>query len=268
VRPAARPVVLGAWLLASCFPTLTGAPCYSDTTCPTGQICLDGGTCDYGARDAGMGGGSANGGGTAAIGGGTAAMGGGTAMGGGAAATGGGTAMGGGSATGGGGGVMQFSDGHPCSAPSDCMTGTCQTYYSDFDHDTFGTLDGGQKFCGASPPSNYVTNTDDCCDFDSNVFTGQMMYFDNARNAACGPPGYDFNCNGADDPQPLDAGCCLPPQQMMACDACAICIGWGMPGPAGCGQTADQVVGATGGPMGVCLYSGTIQHMMVKAKCR
>ena len=43
MRPGARSVVFGAWLLASCFPTLTGAPCYSDTTCPTGQICLDGG---------------------------------------------------------------------------------------------------------------------------------------------------------------------------------------------------------------------------------
>ena len=61
------------------------------------------------------------------------------------------------------------------------------TYYLDSDHDGYG--DPGQPFMATSQPSGFVTNSNDCIDYDSTIHPGSVEI--------CGD-GIDQDCNGSD----------------------------------------------------------------------
>lgn len=97
-------------------------------------------------------------------------------------------------------GVCLLKDGQACSAGSDCLSGTCTTYYRDADNDTYG-IDVPEKLCGAGARAGYVTRPGDCCDIDqvSHPFafvttTGTLGPDYMAVKNACGS--WDWDCNG------------------------------------------------------------------------
>jgi Cys-rich repeat protein len=249
-----------ALLFAACFPVLTGAPCSSNAECPTGQVCTAG-KC---ANDPGAGGGAAGGDGGGSAGGGAAGGG----MGGGSA---------GGSGGAGGGGVDAGTDGGvdaglpygaECLTAAQCSSGACTQFYRDNDRD----LRGGsipEKRCGVTADAGYATTNDDCCDYDARAWPGQTMFFDTPRDQTCGNS-YDFDCNGVEEREPLDAGRCPPPMpppnQPPMCNVCAYGLGWAMAAPM-CGMQAPQVTSVGGAPSAGCPF--TVNMLMnVAPKCR
>lgn len=101
-------------------------------------------------------------------------------------------------------------DGVNCVRPTDCISGSCTTFFKDADADGFGSRIAAESaaFCGTSPPAGYAANTGDCCDSDKNAKPGQTSFFP-ASNAC---DSFDYNCNGAED---LD-----PEQKHVAVEAC------------------------------------------------
>ncbi len=85
-----------------------------------------------------------------------------------------------------------------------CAAGvSCQVFYVDADHDTFGDAsgtiaNGGAKAgCMGSPPAGFVADNTDCDDANSNAFKNQPMYFGTPRANGT----YDYDCSGGDDQQ-------------------------------------------------------------------
>jgi hypothetical protein len=87
-------------------------------------------------------------------------------------------------------GGCKLKDGQTCNDPGDCVSGTCGTYYRDFDEDLFGTLTPS-KFCGRMAPSGYVLNNTDCCDKDKDANPAQSQI---PRRAKTGCDTGDFDC--------------------------------------------------------------------------
>jgi hypothetical protein len=85
-------------------------------------------------------------------------------------------------------------DGQPCSAPTDCLSGQCSTFFADRDGDKFGNPLSSISICGApdAAPPSYVAVAGDCCDADGNAHPNQFTSF--AHTDACGS--WDYNCDG------------------------------------------------------------------------
>ncbi len=102
------------------------------------------------------------------------------------------------------GGSCKLPNGEDCTNNSDCISGTCKTWYADEDGDGFGA-EGGETWsvCGnVIPASGWVDNDSDCCDvaeFNSIAWEVNPDYSGGPRtDAASGcPRPYDYDCDGA-----------------------------------------------------------------------
>jgi hypothetical protein len=84
-------------------------------------------------------------------------------------------------------------DGEACNGNGECASGVCARFIVDADGDGFGDLNGqARDLCGRTPPPNFSTNGNDCCDTDRNANPNQQGVFD--KPDACGS--FDYNCNG------------------------------------------------------------------------
>jgi hypothetical protein len=81
-------------------------------------------------------------------------------------------------------------NGSACTAPAQCSSGACTTFFKDMDGDGKGGAE--VKVCGSTPPDGTITLGGDCCDTDPKAFPGQPLYFATPSN--CG--NYDYNCSG------------------------------------------------------------------------
>jgi hypothetical protein len=105
-----------------------------------------------------------------------------------------------------------------CTAPADCASGTCSTYYEDLDRDTYGS-GNAIKLCenaGAAAPPGYSRVSGDCCDRDISTNPAATMYFSAAN--VCGS--WDFNCSGKIEVSPTgySSGSCG--SYVETCDGC------------------------------------------------
>jgi len=105
------------------------------------------------------------------------------------------------------GGLCLLPDGQNCSTDGQCASGTCGTFYQDGDHDGYGAGTPTRK-CGTTPPTNYVTNSSDCCDGDDKAHPGSTYV--SATANLCG--NWNYDCVG--DPMgdkvytgPIDGSC-------------------------------------------------------------
>lgn len=96
-------------------------------------------------------------------------------------------------------------DGAPCVADHECSNGTCGIFFADNDKDGYGNSAYSIRQCGVTPPSGYVGNSNDCCDVDANAHPGQTTWHVTARSV-CG--GFDYNCDGTDEPRWPNSGTC------------------------------------------------------------
>jgi hypothetical protein len=95
-----------------------------------------------------------------------------------------------------------LNDGQACTpGGTPCLNG-CTQWFPDNDPqpDGFGSNSGSINRCGTTPPSGgrFVRQGGDCCDSDGDAHPGQQLTFTRERNG-CG--GFDFNCNGFDEPE-------------------------------------------------------------------
>ena len=267
-----RALVLLALACLRCQPPLEGAPCFTDLHCPTGQQCGDDGRCSLAQMGGSVGGGSVGGGsvgggsvgggsvgggsvgggsvgggsvgggsvGGGSVGGGSVGGGsvGGGSVGGGSVGGGsvGGGSVGGGSVGGGsvGGGSVGLPDGSGCSAPGQCISGACTTFYADSDSDGAGSMSSARR-CGLAAPSGFVLSSGDCCDSDPRAKPGQTAFFTVTRTG-CG--GFDFNCDAVDEKEAAPTSVC---PQTPPCD-CATQAGWATPNSPACGATGSKVL--------------------------
>jgi len=101
-----------------------------------------------------------------------------------------------------------LADEQPCTVASDCANGVCVVGCGvDADGDGFGDKTGGTfAFC-TRPPTGYAPNRLDCCDRDPDANPDQTAYSE--KQTTCG--GYDWNCNGIEEPEFLNRSSCPPP---------------------------------------------------------
>jgi hypothetical protein len=99
----------------------------------------------------------------------------------------------------------KLENGVACQSARECLSGVCNTYYSDGDGDGFGV--SPRAFCGASPPANYAIRTGDCCDQDANVYPDQPKFFTAASR--CG--NFDYNCRGGAEKESTTTAYCVDP---------------------------------------------------------
>lgn len=137
-------------------------------------------------------------------------------------------------------GACLKSDGQTCAAAAECASDDCTTFYLDADKDGYGST-GTVKVCGATPPSGYVSNDDDCCDSDAAARPGQEEFFSRVRTG-CG--GYDFDCNDDEELERelVSTGC------GSTSEAQTMCRGWHGT-PPGCGDEGQYFT------MCECTYS-------------
>ncbi|MDX2018699.1 MAG: hypothetical protein SF187_00555 [Deltaproteobacteria bacterium] len=98
-------------------------------------------------------------------------------------------------------GACLAKNGQPCSAPGDCISGQCTTFYRDQDGDGQGAL-VGESFCGTSSPSGYVTIGSDCCDIDPASYRDvqlKILFMDVPNK--CGS--FDWNCSNGPEKTPI-----------------------------------------------------------------
>jgi hypothetical protein len=105
-----------------------------------------------------------------------------------------------------------LADGQPCSSASQCLSGVCPQFYLDADGDGYPVQANPKGYCNITTPPGVTylpARSDgkwDCCDSDLTVNPGVTGYFTNP-NATCG---WDWNCSGATEKQPIDIVSCGP----------------------------------------------------------
>ena len=90
--------------------------------------------------------------------------------------------------------ACKLRNGQKCSAPADCASLNCATFYEDLDADGYGSANT-LKLCegvGAAAPPGYSASGGDCCDHDVYTNPAQTSYFSTTN--ACGS--WDYNCDG------------------------------------------------------------------------
>ena len=131
---------------------------------------------------------------------------------------------------------IAFAEPESCTAPQDCISGTCLTLFLDADEDCRGTPTTTIRRCtaptsstaGCSAPTSalvnfasaqvngarYVNNNDDCLDINESVYEQQPGFFPTAFAVPAGSPagafanGFDYNCSGQPEPGlPIFGGC-------------------------------------------------------------
>jgi hypothetical protein len=115
--------------------------------------------------------------------------------------------------------------GQPCTAGTQCASGTCTTFFRDADADGLGSASMTARVCGTTPPAGHVTVAGDCCDSDNRVNPNQSTFFEAANN--CG--NFDYNCNSM-----LEQGS----SRVQKCDLVDCRSGWATGVPT-CGVEAD-----------------------------
>lgn len=100
-------------------------------------------------------------------------------------------------------GACKEPNGAACSAPGQCQSNACTTFYRDADSDTFGNAAAPAAFCGTAPPSGYVADHTDCCDSDANAKPGQSAWFTTLDK--CGS--WDYDCDGGVEYEYSGTGC-------------------------------------------------------------
>lgn len=131
-------------------------------------------------------------------------------------------------------GACLKSDGQVCSSSSACASGKCMPFHRDADGDGYGHS-ATTSLCGASAPSGYVSNSDDCCDTDPRAKPDQTDAFSSARDG-CG--GHDFDCDGSEVPAnaAVISGC-------NTSDSCHRNLGRWYEVVPGCGDSGDWAYG-------------------------
>jgi hypothetical protein len=91
-------------------------------------------------------------------------------------------------------------------------------YYQDKDKDGFGDKETSMAAC--SQPEGWVTNSADCNDGNKEVYPGQQAYFEQGYPKPGAPQGisFDYDCNGVEDPSPLDTKNPTCPGVVLGCD--------------------------------------------------
>jgi len=82
-------------------------------------------------------------------------------------------------------------DGASCTSNSQCLSGSCTTFYQDSDGDTYGNPSSSTQRCGLTY-AGYVTNNTDCYDGNASAKPGSATCSGTNR----GDGSYDYNCNG------------------------------------------------------------------------
>jgi hypothetical protein len=123
-------------------------------------------------------------------------------------------------------------DGQACTSGFDCVSSICGTFYVDGDHDGYGSATATPlRRCGATPPTNYVTDHTDCCDSD------QYAHPNSTRVAsytnACG--NYDWDCVNGEQKKNYDPG------SSASCNSSAYCGTGCSTVPFGC--TCSGIIG-------------------------
>jgi hypothetical protein len=104
-------------------------------------------------------------------------------------------------------------DGSDGDAQSDASTGgtgadggcTPRTWYPDADSDGYGRNSGSVVACDA-PGEHFAEEGGDCNDDVETVFPGQTLYFAAPFTTSGGSPSFDYNCSGAEEGDPSQAG--------------------------------------------------------------
>jgi hypothetical protein len=110
------------------------------------------------------------------------------------------------------GGRCLLADGQPCSSASQCLSGVCPQFYLDGDGDGYPVQANPRGYCNTNTPPGVTympARSDgkwDCCDVDLTVNPGVTDYF-TYPNATYG---WDWNCSGALEKQPIDIVSCVP----------------------------------------------------------
>jgi len=135
--------------------------------------------------------------------------------------------------------VGGYADGQACSLGSDCASNLgCNTFFVDGDGDGHGG-NLPARFCTiTTPPPNYATVADDCCDLEAAIHPGAD--FQNSIGVCDKVATWDYDCSGMIETNPADGSCVstVPP-----------CVGKATPLPVStCGQT--MTLGFCAGPIG------------------
>jgi hypothetical protein len=117
------------------------------------------------------------------------------------------------------GGQCLLADGQPCSSAGQCLSGVCPQFYLDADGDGYPVQASSKGYCNitAAPGVMYMPARSDgkwdCCDSDLTVNPGVTDFFTNP-NATCG---WDWNCSGAIEKEPIDIVSCGPDPTNTSC---------------------------------------------------
>ncbi|MEO8179062.1 MAG: hypothetical protein ABI895_09535 [Deltaproteobacteria bacterium] len=86
---------------------------------------------------------------------------------------------------------------------SDCLAGTCRTWFRDNDGDQYGGS-ATTRTCGNNPPGGFVAQGGDCCDLGggnaavaAQVHPDQQRFFPQGQIVCPNVAALDYNCSGA-----------------------------------------------------------------------
>lgn len=137
-------------------------------------------------------------------------------------------------------GDLSCDDGDACTVDR-CLFGTCSSSKVDLDGD------GESPTTGACGP--------DCYDGNKAVFSKQTTYFTAPYTTAAGTVSFDYDCNGADEPQYTTLGKCT-----LLAGKCVLTAGWSGTVVPSCGKSAAWLTGCTPYFTGSCL-PGTVTRV-------
>jgi hypothetical protein len=141
-------------------------------------------------------------------------------------------------------------NGQPCSVNSDCLSGTCRTWFRDNDGDQYGSTT--TRTCGNSPPGGFVERGGDCCDVGggnaavaAQVHPDQQRFFPQGQVVCPNVAALDYNCSGAVEvgPHPPFTEC--RDLSLSDCSSQETAVVWGTdfaPTPDLCGLPAQASV--------------------------